>query len=285
MIGISPAFMISLLNKKFSITDYINLIPKIYETGFSGFQPEIFTKTDLDNWTEKKIKQLNQVAIDNNIKPTQFVGHYLLYMFSNEQNLRCEDGLEDIKKIIDICSFLKHCDVFTIPIADFQHRNELDLNENQENYKYLIDKIHKILSILNPYNFRFALEILPFSILGGSTGFKLLAAEINNKKLGINLDTGHFWACKENINLIPYNLKDQIFGTHLCDNNSWENLSLCPGEGSINWENFINNLYKSGYKGSLDIEIVCSAEETWEKYEKGLVFIKSILKQLKIKNS
>ena len=278
MIGISPAFMISLFNKKFSIKEYIEIIPEIKKNGFTGFQPEIFTKSDITNWTVENIKLLNQTAIDYNLKPTQFVAHYLLTIFSNEENIKKDNGLEDIKKIMDLCSYLTNCDVFTIPISEFKYEKNIDIADYNDIYKSLIEKINKILNILHPYNFKFALEILPFSILEGSAGFKSLSKEIKNEKFGINLDTGHFWACKENIDLIPLLLHDNIFGTHLCDNSSLENLSLCPGEGSIYWENFLDNLLKSGYKGSLDIEIVCSPEEVWTKYKKGLRFIEKILK-------
>jgi sugar phosphate isomerase/epimerase len=96
--------------------------------------------------------------------------------------------------------------------------------------KRFIEKINKFLELIKESGLVFALEILPFSVVGGIEGFIVICNELNSPDLGINLDTGHAWACREIAPLLPFRLEDRIFGLHLCDNFGTENLSLAPGK-------------------------------------------------------
>jgi sugar phosphate isomerase/epimerase len=114
-------------------------------------------------------------------------------------------------------------------------------------------------------------------VVGGIEGFLVICNELNSPDLGINLDTGHAWACREIVPLLPFRLKDRIFGLHLCDNFGTENLSLAPGKGSIEWKPFMKNLLGSGYNVSLDIEIGCETENVKNEYVAGLKYISSLV--------
>ena len=122
-----------------------------------------------------------------------------------------------------------------------------------------------------------ALEILPGAIVGGIDGFLRLCEHLGSDTLGFNFDTGHAWACKENLYLIPAKLGSRILGTHLCDNFGHENLSLRPGAGSIDWPWLIAALEACGYKGPWDIEIICEPEDTAIEYGTGCKFIENLL--------
>ena len=98
---------------------------------------------------------------------------------------------------------------------------------------------------------RMALEILPGAVVGGIDGFLRLCEHIGSDTLGLNFDTGHAWACKENLYLIPAKLGERILGTHLCDNFGGENLSLRPGAGSIDWPRLIAALQAVRLRRSL----------------------------------
>jgi sugar phosphate isomerase/epimerase len=143
--------------------------------------------------------------------------------------------------------------------------------------KRFVEKINKFLELIKESGLVFALEILPFSVVGGIEGFLLICNELNSPDLGVNLDTGHAWACREIVPLLPFRLKDRIFGLHLCDNFGTENLSLAPGKGSIEWQPFMKNLLSSGYNGSLDIEIGCETEDVKSEYVAGLKYINSLV--------
>ncbi|HSM90777.1 MAG TPA: sugar phosphate isomerase/epimerase, partial [Desulfobacterales bacterium] len=94
---------------------------------------------------------------------------------------------------------------------------------------------------------------------------------------GLNFDTGHAWACKENLYLIPAKLGPRIIGTHLCDNFGHENLSLRPGAGSIDWTRLVAALKACGYNGPWDIEIVCPPNSVAEEYGAGRRFIEALV--------
>jgi sugar phosphate isomerase/epimerase len=123
-----------------------------------------------------------------------------------------------------------------------------------------------------------ALEILPGAVVGGIDGFLRLCDHIGTDTLGLNFDTGHAWASKENLYLIPAKLGGRILGTHLCDNFGHENLSLRPGAGSIDWPRLIAGLKGCGYAGPWDIEIVCPAASVADEYGKGLQFIEALVR-------
>ena len=113
----------------------------------------------------------------------------------------------------------------------------------------------------------------------GIDGFLRLCEHLGSDSLGLNFDTGHAWACKENLYLIPAKLGPRILGTHLCDNFGNENLLLRPGAGSIDWQRLIAALKVCGYNGTLDIEIVCKPDDTLREYGQGHTFIEAMLKQ------
>jgi sugar phosphate isomerase/epimerase len=122
-----------------------------------------------------------------------------------------------------------------------------------------------------------ALEIMPAAIIGGIDGFLRLCDQLGSDSLGLNFDTGHAWASKENMYLIPAKLGRRILGTHLCDNFGNENLSLRPGAGSIDWLRIMNALQTAGYSSSYDLEIICRPEEVQREYQQAYAFIRSEL--------
>jgi len=125
---------------------------------------------------------------------------------------------------------------------------------------------------------RMALEILPSAGIGGIDGFMCLCNRLDTVTLGLNFDTGHAWASKENLYLIPAKLGRRIVGTHLCDNFGNENLSLRPGAGSIDWARLIEILRSSGYGGAFDIEILCRPEEARNEYSRARDYLESLLR-------
>jgi sugar phosphate isomerase/epimerase len=149
-------------------------------------------------------------------------------------------------------------------------------------YDILIEKLTHSLKILcekgQQTGTYIALELQPGAIIQGVAHFlQMLAILKENPYLTYNFDTGHAHATKDVVELIPVRLGSRITGTHLCDNNGNENLSLTPTEGNINWERVISALKKNHYSGSYDLEIMCQKDKVKLKYEKGLTYIKKLL--------
>jgi sugar phosphate isomerase/epimerase len=124
---------------------------------------------------------------------------------------------------------------------------------------------------------RLALEILPGSLIGGLQGLLRLIDVLESPNFGYNFDTGHAWASREAIELIPGMLGGRIFGTHLKDNDQTKNVSLVPGDGTIPWDPLVKNLLSTGYLGNFDLEIRCESGETESLYKRGLEYIRSKL--------
>lgn len=281
MFGVSPAFVVSLYGKQFSIKDFCQALELVKELNFSGFQPEIFTKEAFPDWIDSGSKTVSKKAGELGLQATQFVAHFMMEYFSTVEGVDSDSGLEDLKQVIEMAKHFDNCRVLTIPVGPFSIQwdqiQTIDPNWALDIRKRFAEKTGKFLELIKESGLVLALEILPFSVVGGIEGFFAICNEINSPDLGINLDTGHAWACREIVPLLPFRLQDRIFGLHLCDNFGTENLSLAPGKGSIEWKPFIENLLSSGYNGSLDIEIGCETENVKSEYAAGLKYINSLV--------
>lgn len=278
--GVSPAFIISKNGENFTLDDYASCMKLISSLGFNAFQLEIFHREKLSEWKNGGVGRLSACTRELDLVPTQFVAHFMMPFFSEYELLLSDKGLEEMKQVIELAAYFESCHVITLPIGVFCANWKILNPPGPDFYTKVknrfIDKLILILDSISRAGFYLALEVLPFSILSGSEGFLNLYRTINSNRLGINLDTGHAWACKESVDLLPWKLKGKIFGTHLCDNSGHENLSLRPGTGSIDWKTLLKNLKLSGYKGSLDLEIHTCPTIVEDEYSSGLHYIKTL---------
>jgi sugar phosphate isomerase/epimerase len=280
MFGVSPAFVVSLCGKQFSIKDFCQALELVKDMNFSGFQPEIYLREALPDWFSSGAAAVSDKARALGLQATQFVAHFMMEGFSTPQTIESA-SLEDLKQVIEIAGQFDNCKVLTVPVGPFSipwDRIEgMNAAWASDIRKRFVEKIGKYLELVKASGLVLALEILPLSLVGGTAGFLEICHELNSPDLGINLDTGHAWACREIVPLLPFMLHDRVFGLHLCDNLGTENLSLAPGKGSIEWKPFLTNLFNSGYRGSLDIEIACEARNVRSEYAAGLEYINSLV--------
>jgi hypothetical protein len=155
MIGVSPAFVLSLYGSGFSLQDFCDALPRIKRLGFSAYQPEIYHAVAIPEWVRRAL-QVDATASELGLRASQFVAHFML------------------------------------------------------------------------------------------------------------------------VPALPFELAGRIFGTHLGDNLSTENVKLPPGKGTIPWAPLLRNLRAAGYQGSLDIEIGCPAAEVDGQYRAGLELLQAL---------
>ena len=172
---------------------------------------------------------------------------------------------------------MRNARIVTVPLGAFEAPRIPRIEDYRDFFDRCVEKVGALLEMVEGAGRRMALEILPSAVIGGIDGFMRLCDRLNTVTLGLNFDTGHAWASKENLYLIPAKLGQQIQGTHLCDNFGNENLSLRPGAGSIDWPRLIEALRLSGYEGAFDIEIICKPEEARDEYGRARSFIASLL--------
>jgi len=279
MLGVSPAYFFSRFTTDFTVDDYIQGLELLKSEGFSGFQLEIFHRSRLNEWLSEAAA-LAKRADDLNMEATQFVAHFLLAATKDEASLLSDLGLEDMKQVTDITAHFPRCRVITLPLSpfSFQAGSSFDIDSWRRLWDGLCEKLLAFASIVEASGRKLALEIVPGSLLGGTEGLMRFSRETGNKSVGYNFDTGHAWSCKENIATLPAKLAGRIYGTHLKDNFSYENLALPPGEGNISWDSVIDGLLRNGYAGSFDLEIACKTPaEVTAAYAKGKATLERVL--------
>jgi sugar phosphate isomerase/epimerase len=273
--GVSPAFVLSARGEDFSPDDYCACLDSIAALSFEAFQPEVFHRERLSEWLTGGARRIAECARDLNLQASQFVAHFLIPCLASAASLRSDEGAEELKRTIEIAACFENCRVVTLPIGPWQVEPG-DAEDYPELAGRFLDKLAKLLQIAAAADFYLALEILPHSFPGGSEGFLRLYRELSSPRLGLNFDTGHACACKEALPLLPAKLAGLIFGTHLCDNDGGQNLSLSPGEGTIDWPAVLAALKSSGYTGSLDLEIRTPSGEVESAYAAGLSRLKEL---------
>ena len=277
MSGVSPAYFVSKFSNRFSPTDVAAGLEDLPSLGFSGFQLEVFHRESLDTWARIGAAHIRRKSSDLGLKAHQLVGHFMLEDFADRQSLVSTAAVENMKAVLEIVNLFDECRVVTVPLPTFNCRS----SSSKDDYLFLFErcaaKVSRLLSMVEDAGRRMALEILPGAIVGGIDGFLRLCEHLMSDTLGLNFDTGHAWACKENLYLIPAKLGPRILGTHLCDNFGNENLSLRPGAGSIDWTRLIAALKACGYNGPWDIEIACPPNSVAEEYGAGRRFIEALV--------
>jgi sugar phosphate isomerase/epimerase len=280
-IGVSPAYLLSRYGEWFTPEDVANSLPDIIAMGFSSFQLEVFHPDTLREWIVSGAALVSEAAHRLGIYPSQFTGHFLLHGFSSLQDLKSEFGISELQACIRMLEFFPNCAVITLVIPAFNAPvKEIGPEDYKKIRETFLGKLKTMIMISEDSGKKLALEIMPGSIVGGIQGLLCLIKELGSDHLGYNFDTGHAWACREIIELIPAMLENRIFGTHLKDNNRQENLSLSPGRGTIPWDILVPNLWNSGYRGCWDLEIKCKRDDVQKEYARGLTFMQSKFKSL-----
>jgi len=281
MIGVSPAFIVSLYGPGFTIGNFCEGLSLVSKLGFSAYQPEIVVGTALPDWVHEA-RSVQRTASDLGLVPTQFVAHFMLEQFSNSEKLNPLNGIDELNRVLDIMQLFPPCQVLTIPASNFDVNWDSPLATDFRWWKQarqqLVEKTGRYVEIVAEAGMKLAFEILPFSVFGGIGRFLDLCDAIGSPALGLNFDTGHAWACREMVPVLPFELKGRLFGTHLGDNMSTENIKLAPGKGSIPWKPLLTNIAEADYGGSWDIEIVCKPDKVISEYSFGLDFVRQFEK-------
>jgi len=275
MIGVSPAFVFSLYGTDFSVAEFCDAMPRIRHLGFDAYQPEVYAATAIPEW-RREAGRLWRTAADLDLVPTQFVAHFMLKWFADPGRLDPDSGLDELKRVVEIAQAFPTCRVLTVPAAQFQMAPESAAAAWADLPQRAADKVRRFLAVVSGAGLRLAFELAPFSVFGGIRRFLDLCEQIGSPDLGLNFDTGHAWACRELLPALPFELRGRIFGTHLSDNRSAENSKLPLGQGTVPWAPLLRNLRAAGYRGSLDIEVVCPADQAEQRYRESLRFLRSL---------
>jgi len=274
--GVSPAFLLSLFGEKFTPDDVCSAMPVMRRLGFDCFQAELVSFGSVDLWLKGGAEKVKKRAAEAGLLMSQFVAHFMMEAFADEQTLFSDFGIEEMRKVFEIVAALRKDAPITVAIGPY-HDEIFDPKERSRAYGRLIEKLAAIARDAKRLGSRLALEIQPGTLLApGAKGILKAIRDIGSGNVGYNLDTGHAWAAGNNVAFYPETLGRHIKGTHLCDNFGRENLSLRPGAGSIDFGYLLPALLRSKYDSSLDLEIFAPGDRVNTEYSAGLEYVKKL---------
>jgi sugar phosphate isomerase/epimerase len=278
-IGLSPAFVISSATAGFSAWDYLPAIRRASAMEFQSLQLEVFRTEAIEEWTFELQSEVRQSLAGAGLIPSQFVAHFMLEDFRSAASLAKQNGLATFDRFLELAAAFQDCPVVTLPIPPFAAEYGVGPEAFAQVRSSLVDHLGNLLERATAAGKRLALEVMPHSVIGGTEGFLRLSREAGLASLAYNFDTGHAWARKESLELIPALLGEALVGTHLCDNHGHESLKLRPGRGTIDFAAVLASLEAAGYRGFLDLEILCPPDAVEREYASGMALLEALISQ------
>ncbi|MFO7731402.1 MAG: sugar phosphate isomerase/epimerase [Spirochaetia bacterium] len=283
MIGASPAYFLSLFSPRFTPGHIESSLSELSRMGFQSLQLETFVPEQVDLFDKTTCARLKASIETAGLSTSQFVAHHLQDYFSSLEGFTDSQLISDFRRILSVAALVHPQGTLTIPQPAFATSDRFPLPSFSDLWSTYLDKLDTLRNLATEEGMALAVEVLPGSLLGNSDGFLRMSTCLGAPYIGINLDTGHAWACKENMALLPLKLKNYIYGTHISDNYSCENSSLRPGKGTIPWDSFFSACHMADYQGPFDVEIRCTPEEVEFEYSAAYQFlIQYTLPQLEV---
>jgi len=276
MIGVSPAYFFSLHGPGFGPKNIMEDLPALSSMGYEGFQAEIFDSRMENAWSKQAVRDLNSASKAAGMNCTAFVAHFLGSSFASYAALEAFSVDDTVQHTIEAAAGIEGNTVFALPLPAFTSPGDLVRAGNRATgsgpvSSLLREALGSLISAVEVSGMRLALELIRGNALGGSAAFMGLCRETTSlEKLGLVFDTGHFWVMGEDVGALPEQLGNRIVATHLCDNDGLTKLSLCPGDGTVPFDQTSEGLAASAYGGSLDVEIVCPANKVQLEYTRAV---------------
>ncbi len=271
MIGVSPAYFVSLYGKRFSPNDVIRGLDVLAEIGFDGFQGEIYDADDFDRWISGGWASVEESAKGIGLTCTQFVAHFLAATFCDGDVIASNAGYHEFETLASVVGGGGSVKTICIPISPFVGDTDDPLTVSDA----ATTRIYRYAESAWNHDLDFCVELLPGGIYTGSGDLAraLVSSreDLSGRSIGICLDTGHAHTSKERLGLVPGRLP--VLATHLCDNDGATNASLTPGDGTVPWREVFIALERSGYRGSFDVEISCEPAQATTQYARAFDFV------------
>lgn len=282
--GVSPAYFISGLSDRFPPEGICSSLPGLKALGYDAFQMEVFHPSTLEDWVQGGSAKVTDTAHANDLQITQFVAHFLLHGFKDTKTISGSWGIEECGRVVEMLTAIDECPVVTVPLPalELEPGKIGSGSRGQIAYQTLwesaVKKLSEMARLVHASGRRLALEIMPGSLVGGSDGYLRMQKAVSKAgyDIGYNFDTGHAWAQREPVWLIPAKVGAAMTGTHISDNDASANDSLRPGAGTVPWKPVMQALSASGYTGPIDIEIKCAPEEVHAEYQAALRYMQAL---------
>ncbi|MEM1575701.1 MAG: sugar phosphate isomerase/epimerase [Nitrososphaerota archaeon] len=300
-LGITVAYARVMYNEMPTIEDYMKFIDWSKNNNFKGFELAAFTldhfKRDFLN--KDKVKKLVDYYKPLNIYCNAFEAGFLRNIIIDPSKNTEPLLLKYMEDIITVTNLLETDLIYAhtaphpswkiewkrlydeyTPPSSISVPEEFSWKEAWDNY---VNRIRKIVDIVEKNKLLFALEIRPYEIISNSDSMLNLIKTIGSKNLGLVFDTAHFFVQKEILPIALEKLKDNIFLIHLADNDGCNDYHWAPGKGKIDWENFLKAVKKINYDRFLNIDVAGKYEDIAKEINDGKNYILELANKINIK--
>ncbi|MEM3631182.1 MAG: TIM barrel protein, partial [Nitrososphaerota archaeon] len=247
-LGVTVAYARVMYNEMPTIEDYMKFIDWSKNNNFKGFELAAFTldhfKRDFLN--KDKVKKLVDYYKSLNIYCNAFEAGFLRNIIIDSSKdtepllLKYMEDIITVTNLLETDLIYAHTaphpswkiewkrlyDEYTPP-SSISVPEEFSWKEAWNNY---VDRIKKIVNIVEKNKLLLALEIRPYEIISNSDSMLNLIKTINSKNLGLVFDTAHFFVQKEILPIALEKLKDNVFLIHLADNDGCNDYHWAPGK-------------------------------------------------------
>lgn len=271
--GVSPAYFVSRYGARFTYREVAQETGTLKKLGFGHVQLEIADPSVEENWDRKLFSWMLRALTEDGLQPTVFIAHFLGE--HSRSAVAMEKGRNDrsVERVLELIAPLDRSVPFAVPLLPLEAAEEGAVPAALE----LIDRWQRKAAGAGR---ELILEVLPGSAAGS------YSAVLNNPlwkeaagKAGFLLDTGHAFNAGDPIPELIGAMGGRLKALHLSDADGGAGSSLVPGRGGVSWGAVLESLGESGYRGSLDLEIVSPAGDLEEDYLQGARFIAELLEK------
>lgn len=223
------------------VLQYINISKKL---GYDGVE---FPLMDPEKFLVSKAKKL---LVDNGLECTCGTGMNLNRDISSIDKTIRNNGINHLKKCIDICNELEtDClgGVLYAPWGQYKTRDE-----GKENIKISLENLSKLGDYAKEKGVVLALEMInryETYFLNTIEDGKKYLKEINNSNVKLHFDTFHANIEEKDMKQALINGGKDIYHVHFCENDRG-----IPGNGQINWEEVKEGLCYIDYNRWITVE-------------------------------
>lgn len=174
-----------------------------------------------------------------------------------------KNSLELMKKSMESCSEIEGEVVIIHPFST-------ETSGDDQSYLRAKNKTEDSLCTLATFAEKLRIKLAvenPPNIGGWSFGIEMaelskLVSQINNPHLGLCLDTGHSFVERKSADLSQdvFECGKNLIALHIQDTDGEKDRHWLPGQGIINWAQFMKDLASIDYQGVLTLEISGSPE-------------------------
>lgn len=233
----------------------LDCLEAIARNGFSIIEMSS-SRPHMDYSDEAQVSQIGRRLLDLGLRPVSFhapYGHHIDITHPDEKRRRYSQ--EEILLAADVAGRLG-AEYFVLhPGPEIPYMG--DVPERHHRIEFGLAVLHTISAFCRERGVKLLLEnMLPHLFLGYMHSMFHVYNLVEPRPFGFCLDTGHAYLTSHIHKVIDLLGKD-IQLVHANDNRGQADDHLPPGEGHVNWGDFVRHIHHLGFKGTIVLELSC----------------------------